>query len=80
MSVREKAIATMKRMMQTLMDMGFTFKVEGIEFPESSKAVNEYPIATLAKAPNPDAAAAFVAYVLSPEGQQVLSAGGFAAP
>ena len=39
-----------------------------------------YPIAALTKAPNPDAAAAFVAYVLSPDGQAVLEAGGFAAP
>ena len=32
------------------------------------------------KAPNPAAAAAFTAYVLSAEGQSVLAAGGFAAP
>lgn len=55
-------------------------KVEGIEFPESSKAVNEYPIATLTKAPNPDGAKAFVDYVLSDKGKAVLSAAGFDAP
>ncbi|TDW88298.1 molybdate transport system substrate-binding protein [Kribbella pratensis] len=55
-------------------------KVEGIEFPESSKAVNEYPIATLTKAPNPDGAQAFVDYVLSDKGKMVLTAAGFDAP
>ena len=55
-------------------------KVEGIEFPESSKAVNEYPIATLTKAPNPDGAKAFVDYVLSDKGKAVLTAAGFDAP
>jgi molybdate transport system substrate-binding protein len=52
-------------------------KVEGIEFPEASKAVNEYPIATLTKAPNADGAKAFVDYVLSDKGKAVLSAAGF---
>ncbi|WP_410786192.1 molybdate ABC transporter substrate-binding protein [Kribbella sp. C-35] len=55
-------------------------KVEGIEFPESSKAVNEYPIATLTKAPNPDGAKTFVDYVLSDKGKAVLTAAGFDAP
>ncbi|WP_427888129.1 molybdate ABC transporter substrate-binding protein [Kribbella sp. GL6] len=55
-------------------------KVEGIEFPEASKAVNEYPIATLTKAPNPNGAKAFVDYVLSDKGKAVLTAAGFDAP
>jgi molybdate transport system substrate-binding protein len=55
-------------------------KVKGIEITPDVNASTSYPIAVLTKAPNPDAAAAFVAYVLSPEGQQILSAGGFAAP
>ncbi len=55
-------------------------KVEGIEFPEASKAVNEYPIATLTKAPNPDGAKAFVDFVLSDHGKEVLTAAGFNAP
>ena len=54
--------------------------VEGIEFPESDKAVNDYPIAPLAKAPNAAAAKAFVDFVLSAKGVSVLSAAGFAAP
>jgi molybdate transport system substrate-binding protein len=55
-------------------------KVEGIEFPESSKAVNEYPIATLTNAPNAAGAKAFVDYVLSDKGKAVLTAAGFDAP
>lgn len=55
-------------------------KVKGIEIAPHVNASTSYPIAALTTAPNPDVAAAFVAYVLSPEGQQVLSAGGFAAP
>ncbi|PRY35177.1 molybdate ABC transporter substrate-binding protein [Umezawaea tangerina] len=54
--------------------------VEGIEFPESDKAVNDYPIAPLAKAPNAAAAKAFVDFVLSGKGTAVLTAAGFAAP
>ncbi|MFB6721474.1 molybdate ABC transporter substrate-binding protein [Kribbella sp. NPDC056345] len=55
-------------------------KVDGIEFPEASKAINEYPIATLSKAPNAAGAKAFVDYVLSDQGKAVLSAAGFDAP
>jgi molybdate transport system substrate-binding protein len=55
-------------------------KVDGVDFPEAAKAVNDYPIATLAKAPNSAAAKAFVDYVLSPQGHDVLSKAGFAAP
>ncbi|WP_280669428.1 MULTISPECIES: molybdate ABC transporter substrate-binding protein [unclassified Kitasatospora] len=55
-------------------------KVDGVDFPEAAKAVNEYPIADLAKAPNAAGAAAFIAYVESAQGQQVLAAAGFKAP
>jgi molybdate transport system substrate-binding protein len=55
-------------------------KVKGIQIASDVNASTSYPIAALTKAPNPDAATAFVAYVLSPEGQQVLSAGAFATP
>jgi molybdate transport system substrate-binding protein len=54
--------------------------VEGIEFPEAEQAVNDYPICTLAAAPNPDAARGFLDLVLSDEGQQALEAAGFRAP
>jgi molybdate transport system substrate-binding protein len=55
-------------------------KVAGVEFPESAKAVNDYPIALLKQAPNPSAAEAFIALVESAEGKKVLSAAGFLNP
>jgi molybdate transport system substrate-binding protein len=54
--------------------------VDGVKIPDASKAVNEYPIAPLTNAPNPKAAAAFSAFVLSPAGQKVLAKFGFARP
>ena len=55
-------------------------KVDGIAFPEADQAINDYPIATLTKAPNADGAKAFVDYVLSDKGKAVLSAAGFDVP
>ncbi|HEX7306459.1 molybdate ABC transporter substrate-binding protein [Lentzea sp.] len=55
-------------------------KVEGIDFAEADKAVNDYPIAPVAKAPNAAAAKAFVDFVLSDKGKSVLSAAGFVSP
>ena len=52
-------------------------KVEGIEVPEAAKVINEYPIVALTDAPNPDAAAAWVDFILSDEGQAALTAAGF---
>ena len=54
--------------------------VEGIAFPEADGAVNDYPVAPLADAPNAAAAEAFVAYVLSDDGQRVLTDAGFDRP
>ncbi|MEW2520734.1 molybdate ABC transporter substrate-binding protein [Actinacidiphila alni] len=55
-------------------------KVQGVDFPESAKAINTYPIATLKDAPNATAAQAFVALVQSAEGQKVLTGAGFLQP
>jgi molybdate transport system substrate-binding protein len=55
-------------------------KVDGIAFPEADQAVNDYPIATLTKAPNPTGAKAFVDFVLSAQATLVLTEAGFAAP
>ncbi|MFB2556983.1 molybdate ABC transporter substrate-binding protein [Herbiconiux liangxiaofengii] len=54
--------------------------VTGIEFAESAGAVNTYPIAPVADTANPALAEAFVAYVTSPDGLDVLAAAGFGAP
>ncbi|MGW0818245.1 molybdate ABC transporter substrate-binding protein [Streptomyces viridiviolaceus] len=55
-------------------------KVEGVDFPESAEAVNDYPIALLRDAPNADAAKAFIDLVKSAEGQKVLTEAGFRKP
>jgi molybdate transport system substrate-binding protein len=55
-------------------------KVEGIDFPEAAKAINNYPIAALAKAPQPDLAKEFVQLVLSPQGSTTLTGAGFEKP
>ncbi|WP_405557314.1 molybdate ABC transporter substrate-binding protein [Streptomyces sp. NBC_01171] len=55
-------------------------KVQGVEFPESKDAINDYPIAPLKNTQNADAAAAFIALVKSPEGQKVLTQAGFLKP
>jgi molybdate transport system substrate-binding protein len=52
-------------------------EVEGVDIPEAFNVDARYPIAVLKGAPNPAAAEAFVALVLSREGQQVLAAFGF---
>ena len=54
--------------------------VESVPFPEAAKTLNVYPIATVAKAPNADGAAAFVAFVSGPDGRKALTAAGFGAP
>lgn len=54
--------------------------VEGVEIPDEFNVVAEYPIAALTNAPNPDAAAAFVEFVLSDDGQAILAEYGFGAP
>ena len=55
-------------------------EVEGIAFPESSSAVNTYPVAALSGTRTASLAAAFVALVTSAEGREVLADAGFGAP
>jgi molybdate transport system substrate-binding protein len=54
--------------------------VDGVSFPEATKAVNQYPIAVLKHAPQPDLARAFVALVESPQGERALTDAGFGRP
>lgn len=54
--------------------------VEVIVPDGADEVVNHYPIAALSEAPNSAAAEAFVAFVLSDEGQGVLEDFGFGAP
>ncbi len=53
-------------------------RVHGIDV--ASGAVTEYPIAVLADAPDPEGAAAFVAFVVSAEGRTILRRFGFEVP
>lgn len=55
-------------------------KVKGVQIPADDNASTLYPIATISKSSHQSVAQAFVAYVLSPAGQQVLSAAGFEKP
>ncbi len=55
-------------------------EVKGITFPESSSAVNTYPIAALADSKNADLAQEFLDLVTGSEGHSVLADAGFAKP
>lgn len=55
-------------------------KIEGAAIPADQNVVVDYPIAQLKGAPNATAAAAFIDYVLSPPGQEVLTSFGFISP
>jgi molybdate transport system substrate-binding protein len=55
-------------------------KVKGVTIPASDNASTLYPIATISNSKQKSIAQAFVAYVLSPAGQQVLTAAGFEKP
>jgi molybdate transport system substrate-binding protein len=52
-------------------------KVRVVEIPAEFNVVAEYPIATLAKAPHPDLAKAWVTLVTGPAGQAALEGAGF---
>jgi len=55
-------------------------KVKGVTIPANVNASTLYPIAAITSSKEMSVAQAFVAYVLSPEGQAVLSAAGFEKP
>jgi molybdate transport system substrate-binding protein len=55
-------------------------RVEGVPFPESSAAVNTYPIAALTESENAELARKFVDLVTGDEGRTVLADAGFGSP
>ncbi|WP_376787334.1 molybdate ABC transporter substrate-binding protein [Micromonospora halotolerans] len=59
---------------------GAAAELDAVEFPESARAVNDYPIVVLKHAGNPAGARAFVDHVRSDAGLAVLAAAGFQAP
>jgi molybdate transport system substrate-binding protein len=54
--------------------------VEGIVPDGAENVVNRYPITALTASANPDAAAAFVAFVTGERARAILAAHGFGAP
>jgi len=69
-------------------DAGLVYATDAIGDPDvesivpegAADVVNRYPIGALADASNPDAAAAFVAFVTGPRGRAILAELGFGAP
>jgi molybdate transport system substrate-binding protein len=55
-------------------------KVVGVNFAEAASAINTYPVVVVKTGKNPTAGQAFLDYVVSPAGQQVLQAAGFQRP
>lgn len=71
------------------LDAGITYEtdvastagaVEGVDIPDEYNVVADYPITVLAGAANSDDAAAFVDFVLSDDGREILDEYGFASP
>ena len=54
--------------------------VEGIDIPADENVTATYPVAALSDAGNSEVAAAFVAFVLSEKGQDILASYGFGSP
>ena len=57
-----------------------TGKVDAVEIPDAQNAVASYPAATVKASKNKAAAAAFVAWLTTPEAQKILRAAGFQKP
>ncbi|MEU0144528.1 molybdate ABC transporter substrate-binding protein [Streptomyces sp. NPDC006288] len=57
-----------------------TDKVDAIDIPDAQNAVASYPAATLKASKNSEAAAAFVAWLSTPEAQKILAGAGFQKP
>ncbi|MFI1398724.1 molybdate ABC transporter substrate-binding protein [Streptomyces sp. NPDC020681] len=55
-------------------------KVDTVEIPDAQNAIAEYPAAALKQSKNAEAAAAFVAWLSTPEAQKILQDAGFQKP
>jgi molybdate transport system substrate-binding protein len=55
-------------------------KIEGVAIPSAQNVIADYPIVRLKDASNATAADAFISYVMSPAGQEVLASYGFLPP
>lgn len=54
--------------------------VEGVEIPDDHDVLAQYPIAVLARAPNPEGGRAFIDFVISRDGRAILTRHGFRSP
>jgi molybdate transport system substrate-binding protein len=54
--------------------------VEGVDLPPEQQVTARYPATVLADAPNPAAAAAFLAFLTSDEAQAIMASHGFGSP
>lgn len=61
-------------------DVGTDPHVEGVEIPAAHQVTALYPATVLADAPNPPAAAAFVAFLTADVAQGILASHGFGSP
>ncbi len=55
-------------------------KADGVDIPDDINVLAEYPIAITKTAANPDGATAFIEFVASAAGQEILATYGFLAP
>lgn len=88
-TLEQDARATLTRVVLDEVDAALVYRtdviaagaaVQGIDFRESAEAVNDYPIALLAEAPNAEGGRAFIDYVRSETGRETLAAAGFELP
>ncbi|MFF8606602.1 molybdate ABC transporter substrate-binding protein [Streptomyces sp. NPDC015346] len=59
---------------------GAADKVDAVEIPDAQNAIASYPAATLKTSKHAEAAAAFVAWLSTPEAQKILRGAGFQQP
>ncbi|CDK01954.1 Molybdate-binding protein [Microbacterium sp. C448] len=87
-SVEQNVTAVLTKVATGEADAGLVYRtdvvdrddVESIVPDGAAEVVNRYPIAALADAANPEAAAAFVGFVLGARGQNILADAGFGMP
>ncbi len=87
-SVEQNVTAVLTKVATGEADAGLVYRtdvvdrddVESIVPDGAAEVVNRYPIAALADAANPEAAAAFAGFVLGARGQKILADAGFGTP
>jgi molybdate transport system substrate-binding protein len=88
-SLEENVKAVVTKVTAGEADAGIVYKTDvtaagddadGVEIPPDINVVAEYPIAATKDAPNPEAAQAFIDFVLGQDGQAILAEYGFLPP